>query len=101
LLLLLLLLPPPPPLLLLLPPPPPLLLLLLQVERALLDLCLDPSDSYLSAVAVDMGTSLQEGSVTSSVRLYEVRPGLGMLRQQQQQHKRVIMVCVCYRRGDV
>lgn len=43
-----------------------------QVERALLDLCLDPSDSYLAAVAVDMGTSLAEGSVSSSVRLYEV-----------------------------
>jgi hypothetical protein len=43
-----------------------------QVERALLDLCLDPSDSYMAAVAVDMGTSLAEGSVTSSVRLYEV-----------------------------
>jgi hypothetical protein len=49
------------------------LLLLPQVERALLDLCLDPSDSYLAAVAVDMGNSLAEGSVSSSVRLYEVR----------------------------
>jgi hypothetical protein len=43
-----------------------------QVERALLDLCLDPSDSFLAAVGVDMGSSLAEGSVTSSVRLYEV-----------------------------
>lgn len=49
-----------------------LLLHLVQVERALLDLCLDPSDSYLAAVAVDMGNSLAEGSVSSSVRLYEV-----------------------------
>ena len=43
-----------------------------QVERALLDLCLDPSDSFLAAVAVDMGSSIAEGSVSSSVRLYEV-----------------------------
>eukprot|EP00775_Hariotina_reticulata_P010781 gene10781-10937_t len=42
-----------------------------QVERAVLDLCLDPSDSYLAAVAVDIGAGL-EGSVSSSVRLYEV-----------------------------
>jgi len=48
------------------PPPPP------QVERALLDLCLDPSDSFLAAVGVDMGSSIAEGSVTSSLRLYEV-----------------------------
>lgn len=53
----------------------------LQVERALLDLCLDPSDSFLAAVAVDMGSSLSEGSVSSSVRLYEVRVG--------------VWVCVC------
>lgn len=44
-----------------------------QVDRALLDLCLDPSDSFLAAVAVDMGGSLAEGNITSSVRLYEVR----------------------------
>lgn len=47
----------------------------LQVERALLDLCLDPSDSFLAAVGVDMGSSIAEGSVTSSLRLYEVRWG--------------------------
>jgi hypothetical protein len=46
-------------------------LFLHQVERAVLDLCLDPSDSYLAAVAVDIGAGL-EGSVSSSVRLYEV-----------------------------
>lgn len=45
----------------------------------MLDLCLDPSDSYLAAVAVDIGGGL-EGSVSSSVRLYEVgrqRPAAG------------------------
>lgn len=52
---------------------------MLQVERAVLDVCLDPSDSYLAAVAVDIGGGL-EGSVSSSVRLYEVgrqRPAAG------------------------
>ncbi|KAF6254728.1 hypothetical protein COO60DRAFT_1703166 [Scenedesmus sp. NREL 46B-D3] len=49
-----------------------------QVERAVLDLCLDPSDSYLAAVAVDI--SGMENNVSSSVRLYEVgrqRPAAG------------------------
>jgi hypothetical protein len=77
------------------PPPPALLLLLLQVERALLDLCLDPSDSYLSAVAVDMGTSLAEGSITSTVRLYEVRSGLEMRQQQQNCSSSGVSWCAC------
>jgi hypothetical protein len=50
----------------------------LQVERAVLDLCLDPSDSYLAAVAVDISSI--ENNVSSSVRLYEVgrqRPAAG------------------------
>jgi hypothetical protein len=49
-----------------------------QVERAVLDLCLDPSDSYLAAVAVDISSI--ENNVSSSVRLYEVgrqRPAAG------------------------
>lgn len=37
----------------------------------MLDLCLDPSDSYLAVVAVDITAGL-EGSISSSVRLYEV-----------------------------
>jgi hypothetical protein len=52
--------------------------LCLQVERAVLDLCLDPSDSYLAAVAVDISSI--ENNVSSSVRLYEVgrqRPAAG------------------------
>ncbi|WIA37199.1 hypothetical protein OEZ86_014151 [Tetradesmus obliquus] len=49
-----------------------------QVERAVLDLCLDPSDSYLAAVAVDVSSA--DNAVASSVRLYEVgrqRPAAG------------------------
>lgn len=49
-----------------------------QVKRAVLDLCLDPSDSYLAAVAVDVSSA--DNSVASSVRLYEVgrqRPAAG------------------------
>lgn len=45
----------------------------------MLDLCLDPSDSYLAAVAVDVGGGM-DGAVSSSVRLYEVgrqRPAAG------------------------